>query len=266
MFAKTNLYTYNHWCFTVPSTHPKTFMTHSHIECEFIYFEKGEAIYNIEGRRYRLHKNDLIFIRPLKYHKIEFIQDSEYIRYNVAFNPLLISDKLIDRIPERIEVINCPPEGMIAGIFKRMDYYCLHLDRDAFSEILSGLMTELLYNLSFVDTSLVNTPADTSLLLTEVLEFINKNLFSIRHVQDISGQFYISEQNLFRLFQKEMRTSPLKYINQKRLGYAQNMLRQGHSPTDVFQMCGFESYAGFYKQYKKVFGYAPSAEMKTEAR
>jgi len=263
--TKTELYSYNHLCHRVPSTHPQTFMMHSHNNCEFIFFEKGEANYIIEGRRYRLNKNDLVFIRPLKYHYIEFLQDTEYSRYNVGFNPSLINSKLIDSIPEHLEVINCPPESIIAGLFKRMDYYCPRFDKEAFTEILSALMTELLYNLSIADTSLTTIPSETTPLLTEILDYINANLFTVREVKEISAHFYISEQYLYRLFKTQIRITPLKYINTKRLLYAQNMLHQGKKPTDIYHLCGFDSYTGFYKQYVNTFGYAPSVDTETES-
>ena len=68
---------YDHLAIQTPYDKPELFMMHSHNTYELLYFEKGEATYVIENRKYRLHKNDLIFIRPLKYHYIERINQNE---------------------------------------------------------------------------------------------------------------------------------------------------------------------------------------------
>ncbi len=127
-------------------------------------------------------------------------------------------------------------------------------------DILGALIKELLYNLTLSADSASNISFTTSPLLTKALEYINENLFTIKDIKDVCAHFFVSQQYFFRLFQTQLKITPRKYLNGKRLLYAQRMLQQGKKPTDVYLLCGFESYVGFYKQYVKTFGYPPSKE------
>ena len=70
MIIKTEQLTYNYLTFKKPTLNPEPFSMHCHTTYELIFFEKGEANYIIDENKYKLHKNDLIFIRPYKYHYI----------------------------------------------------------------------------------------------------------------------------------------------------------------------------------------------------
>ncbi len=251
---------YNHFLFRNPHSHSEGFMMHSHNTYELIFFEKGEATYIIENKKYQLKKNDLILIRPLKHHYIEVSPNSEYARYSVAFSPALIGEQLVDKIPKEIEVINCPKESVIAHIFDRMDYYNANLEENSFLDVLGALLKEIFYVLSLSNEDMMNIPSEISPILTQALEYINNHLFSIKDIKEISSQFFITEQYFFRLFQTQLKTTPKKYLLTKRLLSAQKEIQRGKRPIDVYLECGFETYVGFYKQYVKTFGYSPSKE------
>ena len=72
------LLVYNHRSYQTPKDSQDVFLHHSHNSYEIIFFEKGEAIYVIEGREYKLKKNDMVFIRPLKHHYIDIKGNTEY--------------------------------------------------------------------------------------------------------------------------------------------------------------------------------------------
>ena len=255
---------YDHLAIQTPYDKPELFMTHSHNTYELLYFEKGEATYVIENRKYRLHKNDLIFIRPLKYHYIEINSNSEYSRYNVTFPPSFLEENTDISIPSTLEIVNCAQNSILSNLFKRMDYYRSIFNETAFYNLLPSLLNELLYNLSLSVDHAENNPFKTSTFLTEALEYINDNLFTIKTIKEVSEHFFVSEQYFFKQFQTQLKITPKKYINDKRLLHAQQMIQQGKKPIEVFEQCGFESYAGFYKQYVKTFGRSPSKEKQTQ--
>ena len=263
MHKNTSLH-YDHLLIQAPYNQPELFMMHSHNTYELLYFEKGEATYVIENRKYRLHKNDLIFIRPLKYHYIEITSNSEYSRYNVTFSPSFFEGNTDISIPTSLEVVNCAQDSILSNLFKRMDYYHSAFNEDAFYNLLPSLLNELLYNLSLSVDNAENNAFKTSTFLTEVLEYINDNLFTIKTIKEVCEHFFVSEQYFFKQFQTQLKITPKKYINDKRLLHAQKMLQQGNKPIEVFEKCGFESYAGFYKQYVKTFGHSPSKEKQTQ--
>ena len=89
---------YNHRYYKTPAASPEAFMKHSHNTYELIFFEKGNVTYFIEGKRYKLKKNDLVFIRPMKFHYVDIQPDSEYSRFNIAFGDSFVGKKLLDSV------------------------------------------------------------------------------------------------------------------------------------------------------------------------
>ena len=264
MDIETNYLTYNHYHYKNPTSIPENFQKHAHNTYEIIFFEKGDAACVIEDRRYQLNREDLVLIRPIKHHYIELKGASEYSRFNLAFNKYFLDEKLLTSIPDSLEILNCPKGSLIAELFARMEYYEHNYDEKSFIVLLRCLLTELFYNLRNVKNylSIGKIGANLSPFITEAIEYINANLFTIGSIKEISNKLYVSEQYLFKQFQIQLKISPKKYINSKRLLYAQDMIRQGFKPTDIYLKCGFESYPGFYKQYIRMFGYSPSQEKK----
>lgn len=253
-------YYYDHSCLADPYDHRRSFMFHSHNTYELVFFEGGDAIYVIEDRKYTLKKNDLVFIRPRRYHYIDMKSNAKYTRINIAFERDFVGKDLLHSIPEGIEVINCPPKSIIAENLKRIDYYRENLGEEDFASVLSGLLREIFYNIALSNQTVSNIPSELSPLLTKALDYINANLYTIKSVEEISRELFITEAYFFKLFKEQLKISPKKYINTKRLLHAQKLIRSGRKPTDIYLECGFETYVGFYKQYLKTFGYPPSSE------
>ncbi|MGN1053115.1 MAG: helix-turn-helix domain-containing protein, partial [Candidatus Scatosoma sp.] len=161
---------------------------------------------------------------------------------------------------EEIELVHCPENSMATDLFAKADYFASHLDEDAFKHVLKSLLTELFYYLKISGNEFFIDSSNLSPNLSKAIDYISDNLFTLSGVKEIANSLYVSEQYLYRIFQNQIKTSPKKYINTRRLLFAQSMLRQGARPTDVFEKCGFNSYPGFYKQYVATFGYSPSKE------
>lgn len=251
---------YNHKTQQNVKDHPHFSAKHSHTMYEIIFFEKGDANYIVEGRLYKLKKNDLIFTRPLNYHYIAIQSNAEYSRFNIAFDDTFIEKEILDLCPPDLEVINCPQKSIIADIFNKLDFYSEQLPEPIFAEILQNLLKEVFYNLSFYSKEVIQSPSELSPIITRALAYINRNLFTLKNVKEVCEHLHVSEPYFFKLFKLQMKIPPKQYINLKRLQYAQKLLQCGKKASEVFVECGFESYVGFYKQYVKTFGYSPSKE------
>ncbi|MBQ3235169.1 MAG: helix-turn-helix transcriptional regulator [Clostridia bacterium] len=251
--------TYNHVVFKNPKVN-SDFKNHSHNVYELLFFIKGEASYVIENRKYDLKKNDLVFIRPNLYHYVQINSNAEYERINVSFDSSVVSRELLKKIPKEIEVVNCPPSSILSEIFGRMEYYSANLLDIEFADVLTSLLKEVFYALSLSSDGILNIPSEISPLLTKILKYLNDNLFTVSSIKEIADEFFVTEQYLHRIFQTQLKITPKKYINAKRLSHAQKLIQRGKKPVDVYSECGFETYVGFYKQYVNTFGYSPSKE------
>lgn len=238
------------------------FFTHTHNLFEILYFISGDATCIIEDRKYKLKKNDLIFIRPSKYHFIKIDSSVKYERYDVLFPANKIGLDTLSLLPEDIEIINLSSNPVADGIFKKLDYYFENLNQEMFSKVLKLLLGELFFSISI--TAKNSSTSELSVInpiLSKAIKYINANLFTIKSIEEVASNVFVTQSYLFRLFKKELKQSPKKYLTDKRLLVAQNLIHIGESPTKVYLKCGFNDYTTFYKSYKSFFKKAPSKDI-----
>ncbi len=241
--------------------HPEIVTKHVHSFYEIIFFVGGDANYVVEGKRYKLKKNDLVFTRPSTYHYIELLSSATYTRYLFTFEPKNDFEReLLNSIPDHLDVVNFHEQSIVNENFKRIDYYASRLSHEAFCDVLYGLLKEVLQNLAMTETDVIAIPSELSPILTRALEYVNENLFTLSDVDELARALSLSSPYLFKIFKQQLKISPKQYINLKRLQHARKMIRRGKRPTEIYLDCGFESYVGFYKQFLKTFGYPPSKE------
>ncbi len=239
---------------------PNTYSMHTHNMYELLYFLEGDATHIIEGRKYKLKQGDLLLIRPLHYHFIQIDSPANYERYDILFDIEKHAVESARLIPDEIEVINLAGNAIADDIFRKTDYYHQNCDTETFEKILSHLLTELFYNLSIAPVQTHEAFDTLSPLLSKALAYINENLCTLKCVEEIAKNLFVSESYLFRLFKNELHQTPKKYISDKRLLLAQRMIAEGQKPVHVYESCGFHDYTAFYRGYTAFFGHSPSQE------
>ncbi|MBR2353388.1 MAG: helix-turn-helix transcriptional regulator [Clostridia bacterium] len=236
------------------------FTVHTHNTYELIYFLGGNATHVIEDRKYKLKKGDMILVRPFQHHYIQIDSQGDYERYDILFDPDRDSVEGVRLLGEDLEVINLSDNARAREIFEKMDFYRKSCDDEMFGRLLSHLLSELFCLLYLFPKPSAETSPSVSPLISKALHFINENLDSIRDIEEISSHLFISQSYLFRLFRQELHQTPKKYITEKRLYLAQQLLSAGEKPTSVFRRCGFQDYTTFYRNYTAFFGDSPSED------
>ncbi len=244
-----------------------SFNLHSHNVCEITYIVSGDVSWVIEGRTYKMRKNSIAILRPNVVHGVHINGDEVYERYNVNFNEKTMADNAFEDIPREIEVLNFPSNTYFTDLFKKLDFYSKNFSGERERILISNIIEELIFNL----TLQTNGKTDGSVtvlnpVLTRALEYIDENFTECIGVEDICRELYVSKSHIHTLFSEYLRISPKKYLNLKRLAYAQRLIRTGKKPYDVYQKCGFSDYASFYRNYKKHFGYSPSSELESNTQ
>ena len=235
-----------------------TYSMHMHNAYELICFLDGDATHVIEDRKYKLKKGALILIRPRQYHFIQIDSVSRYERYNILFDTVKHRVEGLDRISAEQEIIRLEEDSIPMQILRKCEFYHGLCDGETFTSLASHLLSELFFNLHLFPTLPSKEISPLSPLISKALSYINENLCTIRDIEELAGHLFVSESYLFRLFKRELKQSPKKYITTKRLLAAQKRIADGESPTKVYEACGFNDYTAFYRNYKEFFGHAPS--------
>ena len=250
---------YDHRIFHFPP--PSLIALHTHECYELLYFVHGNVSYYIDGHFYRLRPHDLILTRPSQPHQIVLDENTEYERYLLQFNERIVPSALLSRLPRDKHIISTEDVPLIFQSFQRTDAYCAKLDVAVLDHLFSALVCEILSNILMDER-----PDDLSDTLTahptldRALSYIDQNLHHSLTVEHLCRELYVTKGHLHHLFLKHLKTTPRRYIVEKRLFRARRELRQGKPPMLVAQECGFSDYTSFYRNYKFVFGYPPSEE------
>lgn len=243
-------------------THEFTrFSMHTHTTAELFYFVAGKAVYHIEGNSYTLQPGDILLMRPSEAHYVEQDPNVPYERICLNFETTLLSPLDPENTLLRPYYDREAGKRNLYRTADMKDGQCrTYLDNILKAEDRLNAIANLILLLRqvggmFERDNASGTQPDT--LEYRIIRYINQNLAQELSIQELCSQFFISRAQLCRRFKKITGTSVGKYISAKRLIAAQNLLRQGKKPTEVYGACGYQDYSTFYRAYLQYFGYSP---------
>ncbi len=121
-----------------------------------------------------------------------------------------------------------------------------------------------LQNVKALKTS---TRKELYLKLLKAQEYINTCFLSPIKINEVAAYCGLSEYHFFRLHKSTFAISPLQYVLQKRLNYAQQLLKtKNASITETAYASGFSNVFTFSKSFKKHFGYPPNEILTKKSR
>jgi len=94
--------------------------------------------------------------------------------------------------------------------------------------------------------------------IIKAVHYIRKNIDKNITINELSDICYLSDDHFIRLFKKEMRCTPIRYINQKKIERAQLMLIvSDKSIKNIAFDLAFDNLFYFYRLFKKITGLPP---------
>ena len=99
---------------------------------------------------------------------------------------------------------------------------------------------------------------DNREIIQKTLEYIEQNLKAEITVKELAEMSGFSIYNYYRIFKAAIGMPVMQYIQRRRLLNAIYDIRQGEKMTVIALLYGFDTFAGFYKAFKREFGYTPS--------
>lgn len=245
---------------------------HHHDFYEIYYFLNGNVNYIIEGRTYHLTPGDLLLISPLELHQ-PLIQPEKhpYERIVLWIDKQFIEQYTTESVsltrcfdvsaPDHTNVMRLTSQQRqrIADLLERL------LDEsqtDSYGRdlMMNGLLVEFLVEVNRISasgTALPDPENRSAPLVAEVLDYINEHYHEPLTLDSLAAHFFVSKYHLLHEFNRHVGTSVYRYIIQRRLIIARQMLADGLAPTDVYQQCGFGDYANFYRAFKAEYHMSP---------
>lgn len=239
---------------------------HSHTFHEILFCHSGNVQYLLGTERYRLQRGDIVVIpagvshQPLLLDKMV----EPYRRYVMWISKNFI-DILGQMCDNPLEVITEPcllrtagtPWENLEEIFRKCCKEDM-LQRPRSEVILYGGAMELLAELSRALASIPPVPQEKPELIDEITAYLENHLEDKITLSQTAHRFLVSKSTISHLFSQKLGISFYRWVTQRRLIAAKNLIQEGKAMEDIFEQVGFGDYTTFYKAFKKEYGISPS--------
>ena len=243
---------------------------HHHDFYECYLFLSGNVTYLIEGKSYPLTPGDIVLVNSKELHQASInSKDSAYDRFVLWLNPSFIRDLST----EAMDLTRCFESPSRKNVL-RVEYEWQQNLRILMNKLISlerfqGVGQELLYrsyitelmvyinNLTFSEEVRLDVEVERSNLIEQILEYIDAHIEEDITVDELSEYTYLSKFHLSREFKKHTGTTLHRYILQKKLIAAKELILQDIPITLVYEQSGFGDYSNFFRAFKNEYGMTP---------
>ena len=244
---------------------------HHHDFYEVYFFLSGNVQYNIESRSYLLTPGDVLLISPMELHQPMFgAEHREYERIVLWIDKQFLEGFNLQgqdlaacfdtTLPGHTNLLR--PEGVARQYltFLLENLMVEVASEDPYSEMAAlSLLAQVLVSLNRLAKQSAGEESKSGRDATvySVLGYINEHYSENLTLDDLANRFFISKYHLSREFQRLVGTSVHRYIIQKRLVMAKQMLSEGKPSSEVYQHCGFGDYSNFFRAFKAEYQISP---------
>ena len=257
--------------FRYRDANPRDIALHHHDFYEIYFFLSGSVLYNIENRSYLLTPGDILLIQPMQLHQPVFDgRSGSYERIVLWLDANFLEQ--FGTNGENLSACFHAARPGHAGLLRPDEHvrqklqYFLELllaeqDSQEFGQEISclsylALILAQLCRLSSQEPLEVET-SNASKVVYDVLEYINTHFDENLSLDSLANRFFISKYHLSREFTRVTGSSVHRYVTQRRLITAKQMMSDGLSTTSVCQQCGFGDYSSFYRAFKSAYQISP---------
>ena len=153
-----------------------------------------------------------------------------------------LGDELLDAVIRLLRTLDNPVERAVLGDSILDELYFRLICDDQ-----SGSLRKLLQHRGQVQQ------------ISKAVNHIHNNMSAVVSVNELASLSNMSASGFRKSFREVMHMPPLQYAKSIKLNRAQLLMREGKNANEAGYMVGYNSPAQFSREYKRQFGYSPSA-------
>lgn len=153
-----------------------------------------------------------------------------------------VQDDLLDAVIRLLRTLQNPVERTVLGESILDEIYFRLICDDQ-----SGSLRQLLQHRGQVQQ------------ISKAVDHIHNNMSKVVSVDELAELANMSASGFRKSFREVMHMPPLQYAKSIKLNRAQLLIREGKNASEAGYLVGYNSPAQFSREYKRHFGYSPSA-------
>lgn len=241
---------------------------HNHDFYEIFFLLSGNISYWMEGELYHPAEGDIILIDPMTLHRpIVSADEPSYERLVMWIKKSYLDSFSINGMQlcacfdHKTSYLLHPNSSQRADLTEKFgalvrEYYS---DEYGASLYADGLFLQIMVELNRIGMKTLKpeTTADSSPLVSKVVEYIGAHFNEDLSLDNLATRFFVNKYHLSHEFSNDVGISVYRYIMLKRLTVAKQMLMEHKPPGEVCMKCGFKDYTSFFRAFKAEYGISP---------
>lgn len=243
---------------------------HVHDYYQLYFVTEGVLLHHLSGECRELNPGDGFLLPPNVPHYIE--KQSETCGFfALSFQKKFLSGHLpmVDDFLFSLSQLKKPPsqmtlpEGdvaMLSQLLFKMTAECANIQAGSWEILHQGLLLVLtLFARCFYETVSAEDPVLSSRQkVLRVIDFVNVHFTREITLEQVVAENGISKATFCKLFESLTGTTFSKYLHTRRIEKAKQLIFQGQKIAQVSELCGYQDFSTFYRNFKKITGISPT--------
>ena len=241
-------------------------VNHSHDYYEVFLVADGCVYHTVNGITTLLKRGDLFFIRANDTHVMSYCNNNSFSIANLAFTSEICKslfsylDGGID-ISKLLDSEDPPNVKLSENETEKLLYSLQSINTASYTDSAEKILkmkTVLFKIFSVYFSKYTLKESNYTLWFDYLCEQLNKPAVFQKRYIDLTNICGKTKEHISRTFKKNLGLTPSEYINEIRLNYAANLLKNTNiSVLEISMECGFENLSWFYRKFKEKFGVTP---------
>ena len=212
---------------------------------DFTFVLKGELTYVVDGKKYELHENDAIFIRPgASRQRYETENAVKYVSFNFTVHDATL-------LPTKTHLIGVISHDIrkLVSVFSASHISNIYSTRGKVINLLNYILLEINDILGF---------ESNNKHIIEIIKYINEHISEPITLSTVSNKVNLSKEYTAHIFKEETGKTVTEYINGMKMQYAKEMIQnESFSLSEIASNLGYENYGYFSRSFSNHFNISP---------
>ena len=216
------------------------------------YIVRGSCTYEDGANRRILRAGDLFILKNNAVNNLFCDKHQHVVKCYLTLRYNRIIEQIYNLSLDNFQAVSFSEPERILMLYNDIRQLVINGHKYLYSE-LSGKIYQLLFELKNAQQTYEFTDEFSGIL--SMIHFSPERFPDLKSIQE---EFKISRYALMQFFRTKLNTTPIRYVNQLKLGKAVWLLENQITPVNVIaQTCGFHSVQYFINQFKRRYGMTP---------